>query len=345
MRLLIITQKVDSSDHNLGFFVRWIEEFAKHCASVTVICLENGNYHLLNNIRVLSLGKEGLKINDKGLRILLKLQYALRFLRYIVFERKNYDGVFVHMNPEYVLLGGLLWRLLRKQVGFWYTHKSKRLLQSALIFIDHVFTPSLGSFPIMTKKERIVGHGIDTKLFLPRASGRTPGSPPIILSDTRLTPSKHVERTIEISRELQKLGVRHFFNIIGAPITEEDMAYEKRLREEISKENLPVAFIGGVPFALVPDYYGKANLFINHSNVGALNKTVLQAMSMNIPVLTSNESYRGILPDDAIVQETPNAFAKKIQAFLTNPILVSYREQILQEHSLQALIPKILHSY
>ena len=37
MRLLIFTQRVDREDENLGSFHRWIEEFAKHFDSVSVI--------------------------------------------------------------------------------------------------------------------------------------------------------------------------------------------------------------------------------------------------------------------------------------------------------------------
>jgi hypothetical protein len=58
MKLLIITQKVDINDPILGFFHRWIEEFAKHCEKITVICLYKGTYNLPNNVKVLSLGKE-----------------------------------------------------------------------------------------------------------------------------------------------------------------------------------------------------------------------------------------------------------------------------------------------
>ena len=58
MRLLILTQKVDINDNNLGFFHRWIEEFARHCESVIVVCLQKGEYHLPPNVKILSLGKE-----------------------------------------------------------------------------------------------------------------------------------------------------------------------------------------------------------------------------------------------------------------------------------------------
>lgn len=344
MRLLIITQKVDVSDNNLGFFVHWIEEFAKHASSVTVICLEEGEHHLPTNVRVFSLGKEKTELGIRKYELWKRIKYVWRFVRSILQLRNRYDAVFVHMNPEYVLLGGILWKLLRKRVGFWYTHQSERFLRSALIFVDHVFTPSLDSFPIRTKKLRIVGHGVDTKGFMPQKE-HSPKSPLVILSDTRITPSKKVEETLKISEVLVKRGVAHSVRIIGAAITDQDKEYEKRLRDKVQEKHLPISFLGGVSFDEVSDYYREADIFINHANAGALNKTVLQAMAMNLPIITSNESYRGILPDAQIVPEDPGAFAERIVAYAHSPFSVSYRDRILRDHSLEALIPKILHYY
>src|SRR3989344_3255575 len=131
MRLLIVTQKVDRNDPILGFFHRWIEEFAKHCEQVTVIALGVGEYHLPQNIRVFSLGKEeqlrkrtDLKNSKRSVPVeqLRKIKYIVHFYRLIWRERKNYDAVFVHMNQEYVLLGALLWKLLRKKITMWRNH-------------------------------------------------------------------------------------------------------------------------------------------------------------------------------------------------------------------------------
>ena len=58
MRLLIITQKVDRSDPILGFFHRWLVEFAAHCEKVTVIGQLVGEHDLPRNVDVHSLGKE-----------------------------------------------------------------------------------------------------------------------------------------------------------------------------------------------------------------------------------------------------------------------------------------------
>ena len=38
MKLLIITQAIDENNPVMGFFVRWVEEFSKHCEKITVIC-------------------------------------------------------------------------------------------------------------------------------------------------------------------------------------------------------------------------------------------------------------------------------------------------------------------
>ena len=127
MKLLIITQKVNREDSVLGFFHSWIREFATHFEKVTVICLEKGTYDLPQNVAVLSLGKEGQRSKVKGQRIISRMEYSFRFLRYILGKRKEYDVVFVHMNPEYVVLGGLLWRALGKRIGLWYVHRQTNL--------------------------------------------------------------------------------------------------------------------------------------------------------------------------------------------------------------------------
>ena len=162
MRLLVLTQKVDKNDSILGFFHRWIEEFAKHSEHVIVVTLEEGKHDLPKNVSVYSLGKE------KGAS---KVKILFTFYLLVFNLRHRYDAVFVHMNPEYVVLGGLLWRLLGKRVSLWYTHKSVGLkLRVAKLFANIIFTASKESFRLKTSKLRIVGHGIDTDLFRPDPS-------------------------------------------------------------------------------------------------------------------------------------------------------------------------------
>lgn len=58
MKLLIVTQVIDTEHPILGFFHRWCSEFAKNCEHVHIICLQAGKHSLPANVTVHSLGKE-----------------------------------------------------------------------------------------------------------------------------------------------------------------------------------------------------------------------------------------------------------------------------------------------
>ena len=161
MRLLIVTQKVDINDPTLGFFHCWVEEFAKHFETITVICLQKGEYNLPENVRIISLGKEKLTANSHQssafsykLSALRKVKYILKFYKYIIRERKNYDSVFVHMNQEYILLGGIFWRLFGKKIYMWRNHHAGSFLTDvATTFCEKVFAPPNILTPLNTRKQ------------------------------------------------------------------------------------------------------------------------------------------------------------------------------------------------
>ncbi|MEA3398315.1 MAG: hypothetical protein U9R06_01065, partial [Patescibacteria group bacterium] len=79
MNLLIITQKVDKQDSNLGFFHDWLLEFAKNFEQIIVICLQKGDYALPDNVKIISLGK------DRGVN---KLSLLFNFYK-IIWQEKN----------------------------------------------------------------------------------------------------------------------------------------------------------------------------------------------------------------------------------------------------------------
>jgi glycosyltransferase involved in cell wall biosynthesis len=220
MKLLIVTQKVDSNDQNLGFFHAWIREFAKHAEELSVICLEEGAHDLPAKVRILSLGKERQKS---------RIQYVWRFYKYIWRERHSYDAVFVHMNPEYVVLGGPLWRILGKKIALWYTHKSVDLkLRLAELMADRVFTASRESFRLKSRKVMVTGHGIDTDYFVPKY-GQVSSDITKIVTAGRVAPVKHIDVIIKSVKELVDENIDVELAIIGAPVQSGDDAYERYL--------------------------------------------------------------------------------------------------------------------
>lgn len=314
MKLLIITQKVDINDDVLGFFHRWIEEFAKYCEKVTVVCLQKGEYSLPENVKVLSLGKE-IKAS--------KLKYIFNFYKYIWQERKNYDAVFVHMNSEYIILGGIFWRLLNKKIGLWYVHRKVNLkLKIAEKFTDEIFTVAKESFQLQSKKLNIVGHGIDIGSF---ACEKLKNKSDIIniLHVGRITKIKNVDILIKAAAILcKKINTRISFIFIGAPITEEDKRYFVYIKDLIDNLQIQdrITFLGSIPNKEIKSYYCQANIVVNMAPTGGVDKVILEAMASKTPVLTSNKAFLNYFEgysDLLMFQENdPNDMAFKIENIL-----------------------------
>ena len=291
MKLLICTQAVDSNDPILGFFVRWIEEFAKHCERITVICLRKGNDTLPPNVEVIAL--------DDASRLLRAAQLCnISLLRH-----SGYDAVFVHMNPEYVVVAGILWRLMNKKITLWYTHKSVDMkLRFAELFSNIIFTASKESFRLKSKKVRVMGHGIDTDFFSPDTNIARGDW---LLSVGRLMPSKRHDLAIRIATQEGKE-----LRIAGEGL-------ERQHLEALARElHVHVRFLGPLTKSQLRDEYRKAAYLIHTSETGSLDKVVLEALACGLPVRTNDPALKAL--EDA------------------NPAYVQ------EYHSLIRLIPRIL---
>lgn len=340
MKLLICTQAVDSEDSNLAFFIGWIEEFAKHAKSVTVICLRKGTYDLPANVKVLSAGKE---------RGTPRIFRWLAILRYIISYRNNYDTVFVHMNPEYFTLAGWLWRAWDKKTALWYTHASvDRKLRIAESFADKIFTASPESFRLPTQKLKVLGHGIDTKLF--EEAVREPGQGALrIITVGRITKSKQV---LEILKSLDYLYDKNFsfeFTLIGKPVTKEDEEYFEKVKEVIDGKpyRSHLFYMGSVAHNRLPMGLANADLFINLSLTGSLDKAVLEAFAAGVPAISSNEAFKSVLePMRLFVPSDPKELADAIERFSARTdrgwVAATLESWVKEHHSLQKLITQIV---
>lgn len=310
MKLLIITQKVDREDSVLGFFHRWIEEFSKHAESVIVICLYKGVYSLPPNVKVLSLGKE-----ERESRI----QYVTRFYSYIWKERKNYDSVFVHMNQEYILLGGMLWRMWRKKITLWYVHRQVNAkLRIAVKFSHEIFTSRPETLNLKSLKVNYLGHGIDISKY--QNTPTLESFPKKITYVGRITTIKNVHVFIEVIRILnEKFPGKYQGLIVGEAITDKDSEYKEKLLELVGKYNLSsvVVFAGNKTMSEIPEIFKNTWMSINLSPTGGMDKTVLESLASNRPVFASNKVFEKVFSEYSdifmIDASDPESIAKKIE--------------------------------
>ena len=277
MKILILTQIVDKDDELLGVFLNWIENFAKKFSKVTVICLKKGDYDLPDNVKVYSLGKEGGSSRWK---------YITRFYKYIWQTRKSYDAVFVHMNPEYVIMGGFLWRLMGKKISMWYAHKKGSYLRRVALFLAHrVFSVSKESFvDHKSKKFRPLGHGIDVDIF--NCDRIFDNKDKKIISVGRLSPVKEYEILLHaVDCLVHEFGMKNFtVDLIGGPARPEDKAYVEKLHKIIDelKLNDYIRFLGPMPNKKVRSYLCEADIFASMQLIGGAGKGFLEAMSCGV---------------------------------------------------------------
>lgn len=308
MRLLIVTQKVDIHDDLLGFFYRWIKEFAKHCESVTVICLEKGVHELPSNVRVFSLGKESGRS---------RVKYLKHFYSYVWSERGNYDAVFVHMNTEYLVLAGWLWRLLEKKIALWHVHfEVNTRLWIAEKFSHIIFTTTRAGCRIKSKKVLEVGHGIDTARFLCER-GAEIKEPIRLLYAGKITPIKNVHILVDAARILKSSWNKEFIiDIVGPPTTPE---YDNKLRKYIVEKNIAdvVKMHGRVSYKDIPKYYREADAVINMCPIGGMDKTVLEGLASRTLAVVANSAFRelfGAYADELIYSyQDPEELVEKIK--------------------------------
>ncbi len=308
MKLLIVTQAVDTDDPVLGFFHRWIEEFAKHCERVEVICLREGKHRLPNNVRVHSLGKE------RGAAS--RAAYALRFLSLIWRLRRDYGAVFVHMNPEYILLAGLPWRFLQKPVVLWYVHRAVHWrLRTAALLAGAVLTASAQGVHSSVGAWCAVGHGIETDRFVP-ARPAPDRSTLAIVTAGRITRAKRLVEMLLVLDELHRRGEPFRFTVVGGPATPADRAYAAEFAALVALRPYrdAVRLLGPVPHRELPGILAGHSVFLNLSLTGGPDKAVLEAMAAGLAPVTTNVAFAGVLPEGLYVREfAPSTIADALQ--------------------------------
>jgi len=351
MKLLIITQKIDINDDLLGFMNNWVAEFAGYCEEITVISLGIGKYKLPPNVKIFSLGKEEYSRHSSTIRKLVSLY---RFYKYIWRERKNYDKVFVHMNKEYVILGGWFWKMRGKKIALWYNHlKGNIFSRISGALADVIFYTSPFSFFAGNKKAVIMPAGIDTDIF--RKIQEIKRTEKSILFLGRVSPVKNLETLVGAVKILDKQNIDFILNIIGEA-GEKDREYFdkiKKIAAELEHAGR-IKFSAKSPNYKTPEIYNRNEIFINLTDSGSLDKTTLEAMACESLVLASNRSFEKIFPAPwhglmLFKEKDEKDLAEKIIKLFDLPeeekesIRKQSRELVIENHSLKKLAEKMIY--
>lgn len=337
MKLLIVTQTIDYNDPVLGFFHRWVEEFAKNADLVVLLASFVGAHSLPANVSVYSFGKE------KGRKKLLRIwNFWGLFSRHFA----DADAVFFHMIPEFVIAASPFLVARRVPSALWYVHKSvTRKLRWAEWLVQYIFTASALSFRLPSKKVIYTGHAIDTAFFYP--TRQNPPGGIHLLTVGRISPVKDIETIIRACAVLKNIWDRSWScTVVGGPAMARDVKYFESLVSFVRSLGLEsfVHFNGAVPYLEIPEIYRSHDLFLSMSTTGSIDKAVLEAMASGLSVITANEAFKGILPVRSFLElRSPEALAERIKALANENRPNDGLRAIVQEHhSVERTVKEII---
>ena len=339
MTLLIVAQKFDRNDENLGAFAYWFEACARHAGRVVVIADSVGKYELPPSAAVHSLGKSEGKSRLRRLWTFWEL-----FSRYLPIA----DAVLFHMGPEFVIAASPFILSFRKPTGLWYAHKSVTWkLRISERIVDHIFTSSPLGFRLPSKKVHAIGQGIDTEWFAPAPRMHMPGGALRMITIGRIAPVKNYELLIRACAVLKETFPRAWeLAIVGGPLLPRDHAYLDSLKAMVKERGLEphIRFEGAHPYLEIPELIREYDLFLNVSGTGSMDKAVLEAMASGLTVITANEAYRALMPKKYFLDHlTPEFLAEQIKVLADDPRPnMTLRSLVTHHHSLERTVGRMV---
>jgi glycosyltransferase involved in cell wall biosynthesis len=344
-RLLVFNLRTDADDHILGFTTRWLNELALYYEQVDVLTTHKGRLAVADNVRVYSTGRE---------RGLGRIQQTINFYAILLglLARHRYGACFAHMQPLFTTMAGSLLTLRGVKTTTWYTHRQlNKQVAWATRLSYRVVSAVASSFPIDTPKLRAIGHGIDTDFFMPDDMAKH--NPPRIVYVARLTEIKQQHILMEAIKDLNCELI-----LVGdIPDGYED-SYKKRLYNLVDELNLgqKIIFAGAQTSEQVRDWYRSATIAINLSPPGLFDKAALEAMACAVPTIVSNPAFSPLTgefqdilhiptiptPDDVSALKTQLKAILNLSSDERAKIGIQLRTRVIEEHSLKALMPKLI---
>ena len=343
MRLVFICQAVDEDHPALATEVRRIRTLATRprVRRVQVIALRSGRFTLPDNVSVRDLGG--------GPRLLRLFAFYVEVFRAL---SRGVDAFYICRSGPYPALLLPFRLLLRKPVYQWYNHPHiGAALRLYARFCDtKIFTPTPSAFPLRSPKVHIVGAGQDTARFRP--TGREPDSDVVTVG--RIAPVKGLESAIRLVAECgEKNGRPYGLDIYGVVYEQERTYYQtlvKLTRELRMSER--VRLHDPVKQDDLPGILGRHRVFLSFSDAG-LDQTLQEAMACGVPVLSTNQRLRDLLPEDLRSLLILPLDDRQTQVEMLHRVLAmsrtereqlgkAERELIVRDHSIEAQFDRIV---
>lgn len=283
-RLVVLAYTLDQSDPILSHQIEIIQALKNHFPNITVLAGKVRVHELDPEIQVIDMNLL------EGKRIANAAKILVNFLK-VYKVQKNNIKVFSHMTDAYAAILGPITKLLRVQHFLWYAHAHKSIyLHFSSFFVSGIISSTKDSCPITRKNVRIIGQGVSELDFF--STPRTTIDKVKFLHVGRLDPAKNIHVIIEELMYQRMTNTDLQLRFIGAPSTKIAQEYFKKILDEYKEEIQKgwLRFDGPKMRTELLQVLQSSDVFI-HAFHGSLDKTLVEATMVGLPIVTINESY------------------------------------------------------
>ena len=295
MRLVFVTQTIDSEDPNLAVAVDWVKALAVRCEEVRVIADRVRTHDLPPNVTFQTFAAPSRL--ERGARFERAVAEALRDPRP--------QALIAHMVALFLVLAAPIARVRRVPLILWYAHwrvsPTARLadrLCAAAISVDR------DSDPIRSGKLREIGHGIDLSRFVPKNGSEYDGSTLRLLALGRTAPWKGYSTLLDGFEEALGSGLDATLEIRGPSTKAEEQSHRADLAARIAGSpalSTHADIAAPVPRDRVPALLAASDALVTAADSGhatqTLDKVVYEASACAVPVIASNPALGRFLGD------------------------------------------------
>lgn len=284
---------------------------------------------------------------DRAPKLISLIVFFYVFFSTLMRERSNLI-IFSHMTDFFSALLAPFTKVFMVKHFLWYAHANKSIyLQICERLLDGILSSTVGSIPLGGPKVSIIGQGIDLGLFAFDTS-RDYSKQTKLVAVGRIDESKGIRELIEDCIRLRKLGFETTITFIGQPSSTSDKYFEDLYTDFADHIRAKtVTFLGAKKRSELASTLMNYDVFV-HAFQGSLDKSVLEAAAVGIPILSLNFEFQKFASDCLFHQINEPTIYQAYLSFrkVNRDCLVSkskcLRLKVELEHSLERWVEKTM---
>ncbi len=285
MKLIVVNYSMNSKSLVFSHQRDVVLELSHYFDEVEVFTTETSSEFLPNNVNVVHVPWKA--------HSPLRNVFTILKLLYPALVNSRTSVLFTHMTDIHAAIVSPLTWLLRIRHVLWYAHaNNSRYLVWASFFVSKIVSSTSGSCNLKLNRSKVcyINQGIRHTDFSYYA--RTDKRLRKILYYGRFDPSKNIHLFPRLVYELNRSQNSYNLTLFGKPSNVEAEKYflDLKLLKKVKSGESSITFNGPIERVLIADTAREYDIFVNLFS-GSLDKTLIEATFMGMPVVTWNREY------------------------------------------------------